>query len=233
MRISLPLLLAALLAFPASFAAAGEDSSDYSLEVADQPVPEEIADPIAELITPKVYRITGPDGLMYEFWFAKEIEMTEWSSIPFQLLDGIKPVSILGAAVVHGEERCWDFREDPIDPGAYTMRMGVQPQDGDHMGTAPTNTFAILVYADRDQKVEHFMDHEHMVDVSREGTIAEHPPILYMQNDEPNASEYPRLDQSGQGNRDWEVLCLKLPANVDGEKKELTFQLVFEGIGDI
>jgi hypothetical protein len=145
----------------------------------------------------------------------------------------VKPVSIIGAAIVYGEERNLDFREDPMDPGAFTMRMGVQPQDGDHMGTAPQNTFAILVFADRDKTLEGFEDHEHMVDTSREGTIAEHPPILYMQHDEADATEYPRLDESGEGNRVWQVLCVKLPADVNGEKKELAFQLVFEGLGDL
>ncbi len=233
-------LFAALLLLPFQFGAAenGEyallkENGDYKLETADLEPPAEVAAEIRAEIAPKAYRISGPDGVRFEFWFAKELKAASIPEDKHKRLDGIVPVSLLGAAIVHGEERNIDFREDPLDPGTYTMRMGTQPQDGDHMGTAPTNTFAILIFADRDKGLAAFPDHEEMIDTSREGTIAEHPPILYMQADEDDATEYPRLDLSGEGKREWQVLAMKLPVDVNGEKKEVAFQLVFEGLGDL
>ena len=34
-----------------------------------------------------------------------------------------------------------DYRKQKIKAGVYTLRIGVQPEDGDHMGTAPFNEF--------------------------------------------------------------------------------------------
>src|SRR5690606_4041033 len=43
-----------------------------------------------------------------------------------------------------------DFRNQKVEPGVYTLRLGFQPQDGDHMGTAPFNEFFLLVPAAKD-----------------------------------------------------------------------------------
>ena len=37
-----------------------------------------------------------------------------------------------------------------VPPGVYTLRLGYQPQDGDHMGTAPHSEFCLACPAAED-----------------------------------------------------------------------------------
>ena len=37
-----------------------------------------------------------------------------------------------------------DYRKQNIKAGVYTLRIGIQPEDGDHQGTAPFNEFCLL-----------------------------------------------------------------------------------------
>jgi hypothetical protein len=147
------------------------------------------------------------------------------------MLENMEEIALLGVIVVHDNEERFDFREDPIDPGIYMMRMSLQPQDGNHMGTSPFDTFALLVPQDRDEEVVETDDPEEMVDIASEHTIAEHPPILSLQPLEDAEGEFPRLTHDEE--EDWYFLTIELPATADGEPAKLTLNLVFEGIGDL
>ena len=55
----------------------------------------------------------------------------------------IEETTIVGA--VKFAETWVDYRKQKIKPGVYTLRMAMQPMDGDHMGTAPYNEFFLLL----------------------------------------------------------------------------------------
>ena len=61
----------------------------------------------------------------------------------------VEETTIVGA--VKFAEEWKDYRKQKIKPGVYTLRLGVQPMDGDHMGTAPYNEFALLCPAAEDK----------------------------------------------------------------------------------
>lgn len=215
-----------LLAFGAASTA---DESELTLTVEDKPVPEEIDAQTREKIAEKAYQIADKSGIFFEFWFAKSVAVPRKSYNSQQnALESIETVDLLGALVVHTDDR-EDFREDVIDPGAYVLRMSHQPQDGNHMGTAPFDTFAILVRADMDEMVLEFPYHEDLVDIALEPTASVHPPILSLQPREENEQPYPHLDV---GPEDWQMLCLQLRGETpEGDKVPIDVQLVIEGIG--
>ena len=45
-----------------------------------------------------------------------------------------------------------DYKKQRIPAGLYTLRLAIQPQDGDHMGTAPYNEFCLFCPAAEDKK---------------------------------------------------------------------------------
>lgn len=201
--------------------------SAYTLSVSDKPVPQEIDAEVRDLLEPKSYAIADDGGIFYEFWFVKQLELTKKTASSDEAIKSIPEVGLLGALIVHKDDRI-DFRDDVVDPGAYVLRMGVQPQDGNHMGTSPTDTFAVLVPAARDADVRAYPEHEEMVDISLEGTEANHPPILSIQPRENAEEEYPHLDV---GENDWQLLCVKLPGKAGDETFDVTMEMVIEGIG--
>ncbi len=206
-------------------AAAGEG---YSAKVVEKAPPSEIADEIKAELSDEAVQVTGPDGLRYEFWFAKSIALTE--AADGKELENIPQITLLGAAQVQDVENL-DFREDEVLPGVYTMRYGLQPEDGNHLGTSPHPYFAILIPAERDQKLGGIADHDDMVDRSMEDTAGVHPYILAMQPLPADApTEAPAV---GEGEHDWQYVVLELPGTVDGKATPFKIALVFEGIGEL
>lgn len=201
--------------------------SAITLAVEEKPAPESLDAEVRDLLEPKAYQLSDADGLFFEFWFVKQLELTKKPASSDEALKSIPEVALFGAMIVHQDKR-EDFREDVIDPGTYVMRLGMQPQDGNHMGTSPTDTFAVLIPADRDRDVRAYPEHDEMVDISLEHTAANHPPILSLQPRENAGEEYPHLDTGGN---DWHFVCLKLPAKAGEETFDITLQMVIEGIG--
>ncbi len=208
-----------------ALAAAGEG---YGIEVVEKAPPAEIADEIKAELSSSAVQISGPDGLRYEFWFAKSIVLSEVA--PGKELEKIPPIALLGAAQVQDVENL-DFREDEVLPGVYTMRYGLQPEDGNHLGTSDHPFFAILIPAERDQKLAGIADHDDMVDRSMEDTAGVHPYILAMQ---PLPADAPgEAPTVAEGQHDWQYAVLELPGSVDGKASPFKIALVFEGIGEL
>src|SRR5581483_8878827 len=86
-----------------------------------------------------------------QVWFRKEIPA---KATPEQLKSGlsyreVEETTLFGAMKV--EQQYSDYRRQKIRPGVYTLRLGYQLMDGDHMGTAPYAEFCLLVPAARDE----------------------------------------------------------------------------------
>ena len=95
----------------------------------------------------------------------------------------------------------------------YTLRLGIQPMDGDHMGTAPYNEFCLLCPADQDKKpdlleAEGTARAEHQVDGRK------HPGMMLLfPNTKP--ADAPAVEAKP---KDHWVLSFRVP--VDGRRAE-------------
>lgn len=205
-------------------------SAEYGLEIADKEPPAELRDSVRSEIAAKSYSLTEDGEVFYEFWFVPTIEAAEDKGNTKDTLDTVEPVSLLGAVIVHQEER-YDFREDPIDPGTYVVRLSMQPQDGNHMGTSPYDTFLIFVPLDLDPELDKFFDHELMVELAQEPTASAHPPILALQPMDAVEGDFPRLGENEE--EEWHFLQMAWPTKIGDKEIQLPVQIVFEGIGEL
>lgn len=227
MKMWKPALIVALCGLFAGLAAA---EGEYTLTIADKEPPAELAAEVREALAPKAYQVSGPDGAVYEFWFVPSLTAKAIADKPRETLLNVEEISLFGAATVSDAEP-HDFRDDPIDPGLFVLRMALQPKDGNHLGTAPYDTFAILIPNDRDGQLKDMRDHDTMVELAQEGTIAEHPPILSLQPFEKVDGEIPRIELNEE--HEWEFLYLTFPIEADGTKSEITVGLVVHGVGEL
>ena len=209
---------------------AGVTESDFALNVEDKDPPEAISEELRAKIVPKAYQISDADGLFFEFWFVPELTVSAIADTTKKTLDNVEEISLIGAMIVYTEDHM-DFRDDPIDPGTYVLRMALQPQNGDHMGTSPYDTFAILMPFDKDDELKEYPDHEYMVELASEDTIAEHPPILALQPMDSLEGEFPRLHKDEE--KEWDSFCMKFPVKAGDESTVLPLFFVFEGIGEL
>jgi hypothetical protein len=209
---------------------AGRAGEPAKLAVTQQAPPAEVAEEIRSVLRSAVVRIAQGDQPLVEFWFRQEIPLAKKPTGDAFAITAVKEGTLLGAIKVH-EER-YDFKDEEIPPGVYTLRLGLQPVDGDHLGTSPTETFALLIPAEDDRKLQAFRGHDELVKASSTINAAEHPSNLNLQPVAESGDDFPRLGSQHEGRH--KVVCLRLPAKVEGETDLLmvSFALVYEGKGE-
>ena len=90
-----------------------------------------------------------------------------------------------------------NFRGQPVKPGIYTMRYQIQPDDGDHLGTAPNPDFLLLCPVAEDADPNATMDFKQLTAMSAHVTGLRHPAVFEMMG--PEGTEFPRAYTNSDG----------------------------------
>ncbi len=231
-RSSLTLLVTLTMAWVwiSTNVSAGRADEPVKLTVAEAAPPDELAGAIRSVLQPTVIRLAEKGKPFFELWLRKELRLAQMPPTDAFALTAVKEGTVLGALKVHQQRR--DFRDEEIPPGVYVLRLGLLPEDGDHLGTSPTRTFALLTPARKDRKLA-ALDYEELVEASSTVNAAEHPSNLNLQPAAKEGNGFPKLASHSDGEH--KVVYLRLPARVEGQKKPvaITFAMVYEGIGEI
>jgi hypothetical protein len=198
------------------------------LAVATAEPPKEVAEPIRAVLDGKALVLSSDDKPFFEFWFRKEMPLAEKPAAGTLGLTTMAEGTVLGVVRVDGER--YDFRDEEIPNGVYVVRLGIQPEDGNHLGVAPTRTFALLIPAKQDTKLEP-IGHKELMKAAAASNAAKHPSNLNIQPVEKADGEFPRLAEHNDGKH--KVVLVKLPAKVGESAATLVFALVYEGTGQI
>src|SRR5437762_8952408 len=176
-------LLLALLSF------VGAQDTKYSIKTAPTPVPKEIGEAIQKLLAPQAIQLLDPAGkTVCEVWFRKEIPA---DATPEQIKNGltyreVKQSEVVG--VIRFDQDWRDYRKQKVKAGTYTLRLGFQPMDGDHMGSSDFQDFLLILDAAKDTKTE-LMDAKHMIEASSKSISAGHPAVFMLfPNSQPAAA---------------------------------------------
>ena len=73
-----------------------------------------------------------------------------------------------------------DFRGQAIKPGFYTMRYELLPEDGNHLGVAPTRDFVLLLAAGADNDPDAQYDFAQLVKLSAQAAGTNHPAVFLL-----------------------------------------------------
>jgi hypothetical protein len=215
---SLPLLALLLLAAPAA-------AANLKVKVEETPPPKELAEPIHKLLDTKAMIVSDGSGKpLATMWTRQSLDSKATADQAEKGLryNHIAESTVLGAVQFHQE---WsDYRKQKIKPGVYTLRLGIQPMDGDHMGTAPYSEFALLAPAAKDTKPD-LLDTDSLHELSSNSTTRKHPGIMMlMPNRKP--AEAPAIEDKPM---QAEALSFRVPVNAGGKKAPLGFSAVFVG----
>jgi len=71
-----------------------------------------------------------------------------------------------------------DYKQNPVQPGCYTMRYEIMPADGNHMGVSTYRDYLLLVPASLDQDPAKILEYDDLVAASFEATGVPHPAVL-------------------------------------------------------
>jgi hypothetical protein len=189
MRSPLHWAVVALILTP-TFAAAQDVK--YTIKTTTDAPPKELQEPLRKLLRDGGIQLRSPKGdPIAEFWFCKEVAS---EATPEQLKAGVTyrnvpQTTFVGAVRV---DKSWtDYRKQKIKAGVYTLRIAYQPQDGDHMGTAPYTEFVLLVSADSD-KTPDTLEPKKLHEMSTSSIGTTHPGVFLLFPN-PTAGAQPQL----------------------------------------
>jgi hypothetical protein len=199
-------------------------AAPYSLKIADgTPPPKELAEPIQKLLSDRAIQLADASGAVtLEFWFRAEIPTKATEA---QVKNGLTYREVAESTVVGAvrvAKQITDFRKQKIKPGVYTLRLGFQPMDGDHMGTAPYSEFCLLSPAAEDKSAD-TMETKALQEMAGK-TTGSHPGVMLLFPAKDAAD--PKLVDKGEGN--W-ALEFKQPATAGSNKATLGIALTVFG----
>ena len=132
------LILAATTAF----------AQDPAVTTHPDAVPEELAAPLKALVADGGARVTIGARVL-DFWWTRGLPLAgaagdapAWSLVEEGTLVGVVRVAAPSK----------DIRGRTIKPGVYTLRYGLQPQNGDHLGASANRDFLLLAPAAADSE---------------------------------------------------------------------------------
>jgi hypothetical protein len=146
-------------------------------------VPTEVAAPVSATIAPGGVTATAGSNML-TFWFVKQLSGSGGAA-PKAWAD-VREGTLVGAVKVAAVYR--DIRGRVIKPGVYTLRYGIQPADGDHLGVSPYREFLLLSPAAQDPDPKP-LSHDGTVDISKLTIGGSHPAVLSL--DPPVTTEAP------------------------------------------
>ena len=166
-------LLSVSLLLGASLAVA----DDHELESVDK-APKGLSPGIAKLLDPAGYQITGDDDPLVEMWLLKSLSVKPKFKPNFTQMYPFTPGQLVGAIRVAEDVEYADFRGQAIKAGVYTLRYGLQPMDGNHVGTSETYDFLLALPAKFDQKPDTIEGFEELSEHSAKAAGSTHPAIF-------------------------------------------------------
>ena len=120
-------------------AAAGQ----FQIAPADPLPGDQVSKAIRSTIVSEGVRVNGPDGKSVAELWGRSKPFSGEPVVEFGVrFETVPEGAFLGLA--RFPEKGSDFRRQTVPPGLYTMRYGLHPEDGNHMGVAASRDFALL-----------------------------------------------------------------------------------------
>jgi len=168
----------------------------YTIRTDPVAIPKDVSPAVArELSDQCIELLDSKSKVLAQLWLRKTVPAKAATGGPFTYRD-LEETTLLGAVRFPADVR--DYRNQKIRAGVYTLRLGFQPMDGDHMGTAPFSEFCLLVGAANDKSPDLIKDPKDLYERSGKSVHHTHAGVLLLFPVE-KRSPSPKLVNKGQG----------------------------------
>jgi hypothetical protein len=192
--------------------------------------PESISAEVRNTLNTEGIRITDEQGRpLADIWLRKAIPASEKPAGPkgavlFPFLADGELVGILRFA---GEGH--DYRDQPIAKGSYTVRYGLQPVNGDHLGVSTYRDYLLLLPASKDRTTA-VPPRKHLEERSAESAGTSHPAVFLLEAAPPALSKSaPGVTHDAEKNTWSVVLPTAIAVKGHGEPVAHPISLVIVG----
>ncbi len=208
-------------------------SAQESLKVTalKQAAPETISAAVRTALAEEGYRVQDEQGrTIIDVWPRKSVPSSDKPAgpkgavqFPF-LADG----ELVGALRFATEGH--DYRDQPIAKGAYTIRYGLQPVNGDHLGVSTYRDYSLLVPASKDQSLA-LLPRKQLDERSAESAGTSHPAVFLLLEAPADASKSAASVIRDAEKNTWSlVFPLSLKVKERGEPVSFPVRLVVIGM---
>ncbi len=220
MRLVRRALAGAVVLGALAFGSGASGLADVPTLAAGGSPPEAIPEEIRAALDPGGQLVTLASGTTLEFWFRSEVPGGS-DGPPGVTFAGLGVGTLVGAVRITGP---WsDYKGNPIEPGVFTLRYGVRPEDGNHMGVSVHLDFVLLVPTAEDPSLEAGWGQDDLNIMSFGATGIGHPGVMSLAPNYEGAEEPVIFQDDADG---W---ALAWPAGSFGG---LTLGFVVEGEGE-
>lgn len=168
-------------------------AAQYSVEAIGACSAPGVSDSVKAALEDKGYRVKDASGEYVDVWLAKSIPAPKGDA-PGGADFTIPPATLVG--VIQYAKEGGDFRGQKIKAGVYTMRYNLQPEDGDHQGTAPRRDFVLLNPVAGDQDAGAKLNFDQASALSKKASGTNHPLVLFLMLPDSGA-QYPGVAAKG------------------------------------
>jgi hypothetical protein len=169
-------LPAVAISHPSGSSAFGR-AAEFAVEPLQEGAPSEAAEAIRKELAPGGTRVTRGGKPFVDFWFRTAVPTADPAKGLGILYPTLKPGGLVGVVRFHGGAS--DFKAQKFPAGVYTLRYAVQPEDGDHQGTAESRDFLLLCQAAVDLAPDPIESKE-LNKMSAKVNGKKHPAVLYL-----------------------------------------------------
>lgn len=187
-------------------------------------LPEEMVDQFA---AEGLKVVRGSSRTVCSIWPCKKWEIAGDFEAKEDRLYPFKPGQLIG--LLHFGRRGKDFRDQTIQSGYYTLRFGLQPNDGNHEGTSPTRDFLLMIPAAEDKSPE-LVGVKRLMLASAEAAGSSHPAMLCLQRAAKEAKN--ELSMRHDEEKDWWILHFSGKAVTKDKTSDLALDVIVAGHAD-
>jgi hypothetical protein len=206
--------------------------SAYKVEALKSGPPGSISPEVAGVLHPAGYRVVDDQGKPFaEIWLRKSIPATAKPSGPKGVIQFpfLQESELLGAIHLLGEAH--DYRDQAIAKGVYTVRYGLQPVNGDHLGVSPFRDYVLLLPSGKDKSVA-MLPRKQLETQSAETAGSSHPAVFFMLAAPSSAPAAPTMIHDEEKNTWRVVVPLELAVKGDSTPVTLPVSIIVVGVSE-
>jgi hypothetical protein len=202
------------------------------VEVLKEVPPKALGAAIRGVLNAQGYRIHGEDGRPFvDIWLRKTIPSSAKPAGPKGAIQFpfFSEGELLGACQFAEEGH--DYRDQEIPKGLYTLRYGLQPVNGDHLGVSPFRDYALLLPAAKDNSLD-LPPRKQLEERSAEAAGTTHPAVLMLlSSPSEELKKAPAMVHDSDKNTWSATLPLELLVKGQGGPLAYPARLVVVGVG--
>lgn len=189
--------------------------------------PKGLSEKVLAQLGETAYRVSGPNGPVLEVWFVKEVPVLENFKPSLTVKYPFASGQLLGVVALPTAGAALDFRGQELPAGVFTLRYGLQPQDGNHLGTSDVSDFGLACAAELDQDPVAISDIKSLFKISAKAAGSAHPAIFQLAP--PPTEPYAETVLQHNDDKDLWILRVNLISKTKAGPKPLPVQLVTIG----